>query len=496
MRDHCQKGIPCKNTCIFAGFRCRLNLDQRMYDPLQTVSSRISNLRRKPRTILEIRKEVEGHLKNLEREHRDWVDLRKKSLLTSQERLKISQKEAEIAELRGKAINATKGLPAAERKSVQRLIGNREAGSKTLGMSREDKINALRSLVQDVTERVRKGDNHDDLEKAALIIASTLPKNLARTEIVPLERALNKLPDIGISPLATTFGQISARGAEIVKEHPEIKSSMSIIGKYSRLHDQLQIRLVNPLLSKAKRQKLEETLYLIEDRKIRAERKLFTALATIQSKMFETSLSKAQVTELMNRVKIYEGRGAASIRRDMRDFIIMFNGKGFYTSEGVTSQGIIPVQRIESTSGRASANSKTGTIRLNAGASSVNFHEFAHMLEASMGGLQREIRKWRDSRALEKPRGFALPVGSIDGVDGRKLPTFRLSDLDPARGFDNREVAVAGKFMSPYMGKVYPQGSTEVLSMAIQQFYSPNTMLPLYANHPDLFNLVVGLSQV
>lgn len=70
--------------------------------------------------------------------------------------------------------------------------------------------------------------------------------------------------------------------------------------------------------------------------------------------------------------------------------------------------------------------------------------------------------------------------------------------------YGGKEWGIPGRFMEPYMGKVYngiktSKGhlvSTEVISVAAEMFTSAGGMRKLYDHHPDLFTYIVGLSQV
>jgi hypothetical protein len=62
------------------------------------------------------------------------------------------------------------------------------------------------------------------------------------------------------------------------------------------------------------------------------------------------------------------------------------------------------------------------------------------------------------------------------------------------KGYRKDEVAVIDNFVDPYMGKVYKDRFTEVVSMTIEHFSEPYLMSSLFKSHPDLFVLGVGLA--
>ena len=72
----------------------------------------------------------------------------------------------------------------------------------------------------------------------------------------------------------------------------------------------------------------------------------------------------------------------------------------------------------------------------------------------------------------------------------------------------DEEPAFVDKYMDPYMGKIYdadkfvknfgiegaPEAS-EVLTMTVQQFADIENMQKLLSEHPDIFELIVGMSR-
>lgn len=83
------------------------------------------------------------------------------------------------------------------------------------------------------------------------------------------------------------------------------------------------------------------------------------------------------------------------------------------------------------------------------------FHELGHMVEDSNEHIGRLCREWRDSR-----------------TKGEKLT--RLSDLFRGFNYGVKEVTKADNFITPYIGKEYGDGSTEVLSVGLENLFSPD----------------------
>lgn len=126
---------------------------------------------------------------------------------------------------------------------------------------------------------------------------------------------------------------------------------------------------------------------------------------------------------------------------------------------------------------RAYAN-RAGTVNIGDGSRNTLFHEFAHHAEYNSDKLRQEAIAWRNSRATSQ------------------TPE-KLSKLTGEKGYGDDEVAVPDKFIDPYVGKVYntPFGelSTEVISMGIERFSSPEQMRRFREKDPDHFHFILGV---
>lgn len=72
-------------------------------------------------------------------------------------------------------------------------------------------------------------------------------------------------------------------------------------------------------------------------------------------------------------------------------------------------------------------------------------------------------------------------------------PPQRLNELAPGSNYNDDEMAYPGRFIDPYMGKVYDDGGTEVISMGLEGFRSTETMRKLYRDDPELFTFMLGV---
>lgn len=101
------------------------------------------------------------------------------------------------------------------------------------------------------------------------------------------------------------------------------------------------------------------------------------------------------------------------------------------------------------------------------------FHEHGHHFEYSDPRIAEAAREWRDRRATGSERSLNDITGSI--------------------AYSQIETAMPGKYIDPYVGKIYPGGNTEVVSMGIENFHSDSGMIALWKVDPDHFKFIVGL---
>jgi hypothetical protein len=101
------------------------------------------------------------------------------------------------------------------------------------------------------------------------------------------------------------------------------------------------------------------------------------------------------------------------------------------------------------------------------------FHEVGHHVEYSWKGLYEICLAFRKLRATSD-----TPV--------------RLQELLPHGGYDADEMAFPGRYIHPYVGKVYQRKATEVLTMGFQHFQNPKALASLAVRDPEHFLLTLG----
>lgn len=103
------------------------------------------------------------------------------------------------------------------------------------------------------------------------------------------------------------------------------------------------------------------------------------------------------------------------------------------------------------------------------------FHEIGHVIEKTIPELKKKCFLWRDSRR--------------DPQKGTML----LSEVTGNSKYGKEERVVVDDFIDPYVGKVYPGGGTEVFSMGLQQFATPESLRLFAEKDFDHFSFIVGI---
>ncbi len=282
---------------------------------------------------------------------------------------------------------------------------------------------------------------------------------------------------------------------------PEINSFASIERKAVRV---MQLRAERVAAATNKEDRLAAMEKYAQSRKIqeRANMKLKPAMAKIRQAMLKTDLNKSEQKRLLSNVAFDPmdwgtGRKLKALMNEHKEiateFIQMFNGKGFDTYEGR-----LGAAKIEpSLFGRGSYSPSTRRVSVRLNSKENMFHELMHVVEMQRPQVFKQASDFRlknayasNSKMLPKD----LRPKALREKDGK--PLFKLRDISEL-DYGEQEIAYKDDFQNVYMGKVYPDGAnaTEVLTVAAESFVSADRMSMLARKHPELFQIMVGLSQ-
>lgn len=122
---------------------------------------------------------------------------------------------------------------------------------------------------------------------------------------------------------------------------------------------------------------------------------------------------------------------------------------------------------------RASANKYDQYVNIGSGGRGSIYHEIGHHVEFSNPNVKKAAQEFRDKKSTGKIR--------------------KLKDIFPKQGYDDWERVLEDEFISPYVGKIYEDGDTEVVSMGLEQFSNAQTIMQFFLKDPEHFKFIFGM---
>jgi len=126
--------------------------------------------------------------------------------------------------------------------------------------------------------------------------------------------------------------------------------------------------------------------------------------------------------------------------------------------------------------GRAHYSDVAKSIYLYGGDGKVAYmHEFGHHVEDTIPVMRAKAQKWRLRRATESGNPAPVPCNKVHA------------------SWRDKGVAYKDKFVTPYVGRVYDSGHTEVISVGLQQFGDSHKLASMARYDFDYFCFILGL---
>lgn len=246
-----------------------------------------------------------------------------------------------------------------------------------------------------------------------------------------------------------------------------------------------------------KRLKAKKRLRDVTDMVRDNEYELIGVMEEIMNDMKKSNLGERELLVLPQKVNFSDwGSATGEPKGHLRNFARMFNGKGLKEHNGV--QGVFRVSPAED---GARPYNRLGHVVTVKNIESLMFHELMHTVEHQRPWMAEFARDWASSRAYDEssPQMPANLKGYSVGTPKGK-PLYQLGAITGNSQFRPEEGAWVDDYVTPYMGKYYSKpvsapASTEVWTTAAEHFNHPLTMAKFYKKHPDIFKLMVGLSQ-
>ena len=164
-------------------------------------------------------------------------------------------------------------------------------------------------------------------------------------------------------------------------------------------------------------------------------------------------------------VTVEHGYSGANIRKDMAELYRLSGGRF----------GKCHVLPREQGQNRAYADLSQRSIHVgNELTKKMLWHEMGHLIENDL-------------------KYSSVSTAFLNGRVDKTKGLIKLSVLTGDKGYNDNEEAYTDHLFDAYVGKYYGGRSTEVLSMGIQQFSSPELMHELGLKDPEMFKMILGI---
>lgn len=315
---------------------------------------------------------------------------------------------------------------------------------------------ARRSVLVNAIEAKRAGK---DLREEGLLKPTKPKRTTSSVSVTKVEK----------KEKATDHEAIASLGADFFDQNTgDIKKLQWQLDGYSEKTRILAVKLTRAGLENKSRSRLVKEALALDKARTETRNKLTAEFEKVRTKIGETTpLTKADARKKAKQAEIeipYPFKKKQVID-DLTDFYYLTGGQG--------STGL---KKIQGTSDRAYALPDEGLVNIGKGVVQPRhiWHEVGHLAELEKPEILAANQAWRSSRSSGKPEKLS-----------------ELTDIEYA----DKEVAYKGKFIDPYVGRVYKgedKAPTEVYSMGIENFHSPETMRDFYIKDPGHFNLILG----
>lgn len=259
--------------------------------------------------------------------------------------------------------------------------------------------------------------------------------------------------------------QLGAKFTEQNLKIPEISDKerqleKALANARQKLQEEVQAGSPSPKTLDAFR-KAENAYYKEQEKRQEAEAKEYDKLRQAIKKKHGELDAQALVDKIN-----FQNLGeitTQTLKSTYQDFFEITGGKGARS-----------IKTLKYDDPRAYASRYENVINIGKGAEKgTQFHEAGHHVEYESKDLQMAMNIWRNQRA------YSLQYKSLKELTG----------ID----YDDDEVALEDKYLDPYVGKVYANDSTEVLSMGIEHFIDAKAMRRLRETDKQHFDLIMGV---
>lgn len=322
-------------------------------------------------------------------------------------------------------------------------------------------------LVEDYLERVRGGATPSKSKSKSK--QKSAPASSGKTS--PAYEGVNAADSLvsrGLSLAGKGLADVDAAIAAAVERSNGLKSEIAgLEADFDKMFDEDPSKAFSSETWAALSRKKKEVAAIAE----LGDAEALTAMSSFRGRLISGSaITRSDAEALAAKVKILKTASKrvpeVELRKTLADFFELTGGRGAKSIKKLEYRGARAYADID---GAVSIGSDTGSQLIE-----TLYHEFGHHIEFESVELENNLNRWIDSRST----GEVKPLKEL-----------------AASNYDDDEIARVDKFIDPYVGKVYENGSTEALSMGIQFFTDERAMLDLYRRDKEHFFVILGALQ-
>ena len=353
---------------------------------------------------------------------------------------------------------------------------------------------AIKSAVR---EAISKGANRSDLKKIVSRNKENFPNPNTQEAKVSLINELNSFKGSKRKAVLGFIRSKLSRKPQPERDRPVRKQSSKVSPEQIKKSAQEKYRedLEKVKSLSPSRKSIERDLTELENISEKIRRKKATPEDIEEGNKLRKNLEKTisdyeEASKIMGNLRskvLASGNSvrASQITSELRNNNPDFQKPSVWQEIGdlhtVTSGKVSTLKKVVTDEDRAYASKEEGSINTGRyGSKEVTsmalWHEFGHHIEYSQDQYREAAREYLISRSLPGSR-----LQSLRRITGNKE-------------YDRSERAyVTDLGLGPYVGKYYPDGTTEVISMGLEMFQNPNSMLDFMEKDYDHFLFTLGI---
>lgn len=294
-------------------------------------------------------------------------------------------------------------------------------------------------------------------------------------EITSLSSRIDRMPDVDLEPTPRDYAALRTsidRGLsllppELRQQLDSVRRELADLGDQKAELERLKRTNADPIQLQARQEAFQAAVARMEVNNAGAE----SMMEAFRAELIQDSpVSREAARDLVGTLDVDPLAFTETLYFELCDAVQLTRGAPIENLRSITARGV-----ADPYSSSATASSSGSIVDLGpTPKASELWHELGHQLEASSEPLRRIALAFVRSRAVGEPTPLEAQSPGA------------------ARAGAPAPVIYSGRFPFDYLGKVYADGSTEVLSVGLELFQSSKAMTAFCLTDPEHFALMLS----